>query len=175
MEGRPHGERLRWELSDIRSELTTEIGRIRPEEMDWAPGEGMKSFRSLLQEIGAMEAVCRHYLTHGDMLVWEAVWNAAGWAGNEGAAAQEVLAGIRAETLAYLDRASEAQLQTPVPLPESWHGYFSAPAVEPEEMVRWIARHEYYHLGQIITYRWILGTIHTSGGRDVWAAGPVFA
>jgi hypothetical protein len=57
---------------------------------------------------------------------------------------------VRAETLRYLDGVSEDELQTRKPLPESWHGYFGGPAVELEEIVRWVAYHEYYHLGQLI-------------------------
>jgi len=29
--------------------------------------------------------------------------------------------------------------------------------VEPEELLRWVVRHEYYHLGQMITYQWQRG------------------
>jgi hypothetical protein len=35
--------------------------------------------------------------------------------------------------------------------------------LEPEEALRWIAMHEYYHLGQIITYRWSQGFSPFSG------------
>ena len=68
---------------------------------------------------------------------------------------------VREETVNYLNACSEEQLQTPVPLPdvcpagegpEYWE-----PPVAPAEVIRWIARHEYYHLGQFITYRWLLG------------------
>jgi hypothetical protein len=51
-----------------------------------------------------------------------------------------------AETLGYLNACSE----------EQWQVYWSD-AIEPEETVRWITRHEDYHLGQIISYRWLLG------------------
>jgi uncharacterized damage-inducible protein DinB len=47
----------------------------------------------------------------------------------------------------------EEQLQTPIPLPPMWYQYFGgATVIEPEELVRWIAKHEYYHLGQLYTY-----------------------
>jgi uncharacterized damage-inducible protein DinB len=64
---------------------------------------------------------------------------------------------IRADTLDYLKAASDEALTTPVGLPESWHQYFGGPVVEPEELVRWIGMHEYYHMGQLIAYRWIRG------------------
>jgi len=71
--------------------------------------------------------------------------------------ALQVLERVRAQTLSYLNDCSEERIETPVPLLEAWHGYFGGPTVEPEEIIRWVARHEYYHLGQIIIYRWMLG------------------
>ena len=52
---------------------------------------------------------------------------------------------------------TEESLQTPTPLPESWKQYFPVADIEPEELIRWVCMHEYYHLGQIITYHWIRG------------------
>lgn len=66
------------------------------------------------------------------------------------------LARVRAATTRYLNGASDEQLRSPIAMPEEWHQYFG-PSVEPEELIRWVARHEYYHLGQLIIYRWLLG------------------
>ena len=130
---------------------------MTPEEMDWAPGPEMKSCRALLQEMGTMERVCIRWLTEQKSLSWPETWESVAWPGSDPEAALASLDRVREETLGYLERTSEEQLQTPIPLPEGWEGYFGGPTVEPEEMVRWIGRHEYYHLGQLITYRWIRG------------------
>jgi uncharacterized damage-inducible protein DinB len=157
MEGRPHRDRLLYELKEIRTELSQELQRMQPEEVDWAPRPGMKSCRALLEEIGTMEKVCVHWLSHQEELDWKETSEAIAWQGNEAAPALRSLEQVRVGTLRYLDDCSEERLQTPVSLPAEWHQYFNGPTVEPEELLRWVARHEYYHLGQLITYRWILG------------------
>jgi len=156
MAGRPHRERLIQELDGIRKELSGEVQRLKPEEFDWAPGPDMKSFRALLQEIGTMEKVCVGWFIHRAVLDWKDAENSLGLNGSEPGAAIDALGRVRGETHSYLNACTEEQLQTPVSLPEEWHVYWG-PTIEPEEVIRWVARHEYYHLGQLITYRWILG------------------
>jgi uncharacterized damage-inducible protein DinB len=157
MEARPHRDRLLYELNEIRKELIAEVHRLKPEEYDWAPRPDMKSCRALLQEIGTMEKICVHYLERLEMLDWNEVAGTLAPPGGDATAALAGLEQVRLQTVSYLNDSSEERLQTPVSLPESWHQYFDSPAIEPEEMLRWVARHEYYHLGQFITYRWILG------------------
>jgi len=155
--GRPHAERLRSDLDEIRAELVKTVRGLAPDELDWSPRPDLKmrSFRQLLQEIGAMEQLTLHMARHGQEKDWEAAWNAI--AGDDIGALLACLESVRAETLAYLDACTEETLQTPVALAPEWQGYFHAPAVEPEELMRWIARHEYYHLGQMVTYQWQRG------------------
>jgi len=156
MLGRPHAQRLRQDLNEIRNELIEVVRKFPPEELDGTPAPGMKSCKALLQEIAAMEALNRRWVSHQEMLDWEAVTRTV-----EGDSAEALLATlepVRAETLAYLDNCTEEQLQTPIPLPEAWRQFFdNASVIEPEELIRWVARHEYYHLGQLIIYRWMRG------------------
>jgi hypothetical protein len=156
MSGRPHSQRLLGELKEIRSELNGEIQRIQPDKWDWAPGPDMKSYRALLLEIGAMEKVCIHWVIRKETLDWEAVQKSLAWEGTDPTAAVESLARVRAETVQFLESCTEEQLQTPLAVPEEWRQYWGN-AIEPEEAFRWVGRHEYYHLGQIIIYHWILG------------------
>jgi hypothetical protein len=137
--------------------LAEEVRRIKPEELDWTPAPEMKSSRALLQEIGTMERICVAWLTDHKVLNWQDVWDSLDRGSTEPGALLSALEDVREKTLQYLGGCNEERLQTPVPLPEEWHGYFDGPSVEPEEMLRWVSRHEYYHLGQLITYRWILG------------------
>ena len=157
MSGRPLRDRLLYELNEIRTELTQEVQRFAPEEIDWVPCPGMKSCRALLLEIGTMEKECVHWLSHQEELDWKEIEAAIAWAGSEPASALKSLDQVRAGTLAYLQNCTEEKLQTPIPLPHSWYQYFDSETIEPEELLRWVARHEYYHLGQIIIYRWQLG------------------
>lgn len=156
MAGRPHRERLIQDLNGIRTELAAEIQRLKPDEFDWAPRPDMKSFRALLHEIGTMEKVCVGWLIHQAVLDWKDAESSLGLDRDEPGTAIEALGRVREETQSYLNSCSEETLQTPVLLPEEWHVYWG-PTLEPEEMIRWVARHEYYHLGQFITYRWTLG------------------
>jgi uncharacterized damage-inducible protein DinB len=158
MPGRPHGDRLLKELTVIRAELAEEVQRLTPEELDWAPRPDMKSFKALLLEIGWMEKFYTSWLLRQEVIDWD---QTAVSLVRDPAAVFEALMQVREETLSYLRACTEEQLQTPVQLPaecppgegpEYWE-----PPVEPAEVIRWIARHEYYHLGQIITYRWLLG------------------
>lgn len=153
MDGRGHKERLTSEFNDIRKELTEEVKKLKSEEFDWAPRPEMKTCKGLLQEIGAMEKICVNWIASQSKLEWE---KAVPWSGNDSQSTLNDLEKVRAETLQYLNACTEDKLQTSVPVPEEWHQYMGK-TVEPEEMLRWVARHEYYHLGQLITYRWILG------------------
>ncbi len=158
MAGRPHRERLLKELRVIRAELAKEVQRLKPEELDWAPRPDMKSFKALLLEIGWMETFYTSWLVGQVVVDWDQTTLSLASEPNVVLAA---LIQVREETLSYLNGCTEEHLQTPVPLPavcpagegpEYWE-----PPVEPAEVIRWIARHEYYHLGQFITYRWLLG------------------
>lgn len=156
MNGRPHNQRLLSDLQEIRKELNGEIERIQPDEWDWTPGPEMKSFRALLLEIGAMEKICVYWVATGKTLDWGEIQKSLAWEGTDPKAAIASLAGVRQATNEYLEAATEEQLQTPLAVPDEWQQYWGK-AIEPEETFRWVCRHEYYHLGQIITYRWIRG------------------
>ena len=152
--GRPYKDRLLYDLNEVRRELTEEVAKLKPEEFDYAPEESMKSCKALLQEIGSMEKICLTWVARQQMLEWD---TAVAWSGQNADAIMTDLEAIRAETLDYLDSSSEDSLQAGVPVPDAWKQYMPFEAIEPEEMLRWVTRHEYYHLGQLITYRWILG------------------
>ncbi|MBC8063214.1 MAG: DinB family protein [Chlorobia bacterium] len=157
MIGRPHAERLLIDLAEIREELVKEAGQIPPEQLDWAPAGGMKSYRDLLIEIGATELENMAALRTG-----KATWNEQidrfGGRGPDVESVLNDLAKARQVTIDYLEGVSEAELQAPCPLPPEWQeNYGGLTAIEPEELIRFTARHEYYHLGQIITMRWIQG------------------
>lgn len=151
--GRPHSARLLHGLKEVRNELVETVAAIPVDQFNWAPADGMKSYAALLQEIGTMEKLSTNWLNGGEMLPWEM---AAYVSGDSPEAALSDLATIRAETIAYLEAATEEKLETPIPVPQEWQQYMGT-ELEPEEALRWVTMHEYYHLGQIITYRWSTG------------------
>jgi len=152
MAGRPLKERLRCDLDTVRRELMTEAARIRLQDLDWRPQPGMKSCRDLLREIGTMEKLCVAWVSERAELSWD---DAIAWSGEDLGSTLTDLVRVREETLVFLKSATEDTLQAPQPA--LWGSIPHGPLAEPEEVLRWIARHEYYHLGQIVTYRWILG------------------
>lgn len=155
--GRPHRDRLLSNLKEIREQLDSLVAAIPAAEFEFAPKPDMKSIRAILLEIGTMEKVCVAWAHHKELADWQATWDALDWGDGGGDAAVAVLTRVRAETIAYLEGCTEATLETPISLDPSWHGYFGSPTVEPEELIRWVARHEYYHLGQLVIYRWMEG------------------
>ncbi len=59
--------------------------------------------------------------------------------------------------LDHLSTAADESLSKTHRFDSNWAKFFGTTDIELEELIRWIARHEYYHLGQIITYGWIQG------------------
>lgn len=161
---RPHVQRLRGDMAEIRAELLQIVQALTPEELNWSPRPdlNMKSCKQILLEIGTMEKVTCHMAQHHAELDWNTVWQSLDK--NDSTTLLSSLSAIRADTLAFLDTCTEEQLQTPLPLTPEWQGYFHAPSVETEELLRWIVRHEYYHLGQLVTYQWQRGNIPAASG-----------
>ena len=155
--GRPYAYRLRKDLDDVRNELLETLTSLTPDEFNWVPREGveMKSFKQILQEIGTMEKLTLHMAQHGEELDWGTIQQSLDK--NDLASLLEELMAIRAQTLSFLEVCTEEQLQTPIPLSPEWQGYLHAPVIEPEELIRWIVRHEYYHVGQLVIYGWQRG------------------
>jgi len=156
-EPRSIADRLRHELTSIRKELVEEVARIPEDGFTWAPAEGMKPYRDLLLEIGTMERESATFLSTGRVPEWQPMWDSLAERAQSPSSLMKAMEADRADILRYLDEADDERFRTTLPIPQDWHELFGAPALEPEEMLRWIARHEYYHLGQIITYNWIRG------------------
>lgn len=157
MPSRSHAARLLFDLAEIREELNKEVGGIADDELDWTPAPGMKSYRSLLAEIACVEAENLSLIETGvaDYKSTEAIVRDPSLGT---ARLLKELGELRAKTISYLERVSEEALQVTLNLPEDWYQFFGGESqIEPEELIRWITRHEYYHLGQIITMRWIQG------------------
>lgn len=154
MHGRPHAQRLRYTLDEIRAELVQTVKEFAPDALNWAPQPHMKTCKQQLQEIGTMEVLTSRWVNHQELPDWDATWQTLD--GTDAEAVLSTLEAVRAQTLAYLDKCTEEELQTPMPLPEAWLEYFGgATVIEPEELMQWVARHEYYHLGQLVTYGFV--------------------
>jgi hypothetical protein len=152
---RPLRDRLIFELNQIRDELRDTVAPIPTAELDYVPHEGMKGYRAQLIEIGAMLAESVVFLTTGKVPEWKDCE-----ARVKGNTAAELLASLDShgsELLHYLESSSDEDLLEVLPIPADWEWCFGTGLIEREELVRWVARHEYYHLGQIIAFRWSQG------------------
>jgi len=150
---RPLVERLEFDLVRNRTELLEVVSSI--EDLDYAPAAGMKSYREQLVEIGAMEAESLLFLTTGTVPPWSELE-----AQVVGSTLSEILASlekIRSRLLQYLRSIDKEDLAQPLSVPTEWVSFVGDTTLEREELFRWLARHEYYHLAQIISYCWIQG------------------
>lgn len=161
-------ERLIHELLQIRAELREVVAPIPDSDIDWAPEPSMKSYRQQLHEIGAMQAETAIILTEKRMPSWDECK-----ANVQGDSLPSILAsldGTLNELINQLKLMTDDELRSTFPLDESNAKFFGvAVHVELEELIRFIARHEYYHLGQIVTYRWIQG--HNPYEKEVATMG----
>jgi uncharacterized damage-inducible protein DinB len=144
---RPRKERITADFKRIRDELFETLKNCKPEEFDWQPRPGMKSVKAMLRECGTLERVAISVMRDGKAPDWE---KAVAWSGEDLSTTLKDLEKIRQETLAFLHSCTEAQLDKVYTLRPGRD-------LEGEELFRLITRHEYYHSGQIIYNRWLLG------------------
>jgi len=150
---RARRDRLKYFLAQNREELLSVVAGI--ENIDFAPAAGMKTYRAQLAEIAAMERESVEFLSTGRVPDWKELE-----ASIKGTTLSELLAelaGIRVELFQVLDGLSDAQLEEAIPVPEEWSSFVGDSTLEREELFYWLVRHEYYHIGQIVTYRWTEG------------------
>ena len=135
-----------------RTDLDEVLGRLKDEDLSWAPAPGMPSISDLLFEISRKEIETLAWLRTG---VWpdddegETPPTLAGW--------RALFDSVRAETHSYLASHTEDALQAGVKNPEGWWEGLRIAECPKSEIIRNIAAHEWYHTGQLVTYLWLKG------------------
>lgn len=138
-------------LNEIRSELVETASSIKPDEYLWEPRPGMKSAKSLLSEIATGEIWLIHFLTNPEeKLSWDNSFKQVRSDSLE--IVLEFLATLRQKTIQLFKNIPEEDLLKEYELP----GHPDQ-NISPEEAMRYMIQHEYYHLGQLIYNRWLLG------------------
>ncbi len=157
-EFRPIGlhERLKGRLAIVREDLDEVLARLRDADMRWAPSAGMRTVGGQLVEIAATERQVLAWMRDGKHLSFEEAEDFGERASTLGGM-KETLTETRRETLAYLDSLSEVDLETPAPFPERWFESLRQPMMQRSEAFRSIAQHEWYHVGQLVSYLWSRG------------------
>ncbi len=140
-------ERIADDFKRIRDQLNESLQGITAEEFAWKPRPDMKSIKDMLRECGEVEKVFVAFFRDGTNLEFG---KAVTWSGEDQASTMADLDKIRQETLETLNQASDADLEkvSKAKSGREWVG---------EEIFRTLARHDYYHLGQIVYNRWLLG------------------
>ena len=116
----------------------------------------MRTVGGQLREIAGTERQLLALLERGEHLSGE-VANDFGEQGNTLQGLKKALGDIRAETLNYLDSSSEEDLARFVSMPEGWFESLDQTEVPLAENFRSIAQHEWYHVGQLVSYLWSRG------------------
>jgi uncharacterized damage-inducible protein DinB len=143
-------------LGHTRRWLNSTLKRVTPDLLDWAPAEGMRTVGGQLVEIISVELSLVPHLKEGRQLSDPEIDAIIG-----DQQSLENLTGklveVRRGTLEYLDSLSEDELVEKVPSGDAWFGTLWLPSMPRAEHFLNIAEHEFYHVGQLISYLWARG------------------
>jgi len=142
------------ELNEVRKELIETASKIKSEEYNWYPRPDMKSAKDLLIEI-CSEEVWMNSLMKGKLIKWDEA--EAKIKGEDLQSILNELDNVRKETIEFMSSKTDEELFNPIEgLPQNVKDYWGGEMI-PAEFLNFTLRHEYYHLGQLIYNRWLLG------------------
>lgn len=147
-----HG-RIRARLALVREDLDEVLARLNEDDLGWAPTSGMRTIAGQLTEIACTEKQVLLWMRDGKHVPYSELLG-QDENGASLTAMKDVLAHTRQSTLAYLDSLSPEELEIPVPFPERWFESLRQPTMARSEAFRSIAQHEWYHVGQLVSYLW---------------------
>ncbi|MBS1722886.1 MAG: DinB family protein [Armatimonadetes bacterium] len=146
---------LKARLEMIRRQLDQVLDHFSDEDLAWSPAEGARTVGGQILEIADKDRESVRWLQTG-------VWpddeppsfdvQTASLSDMRGA-----LRTIRQTTYEYIDSLTEAELETLHPSPEGWLEALGLTECPRSEIIRNIAAHEWYHVGQLLTYCWVRG------------------
>ena len=140
----------------VREDLDEVTARLSDDMLAWAPAPGMRTIKGQLEEIAGTEVQAITWMRDRAQIPYEEAM-AFGDKTETLDGLRSVLRTVRTSTLEYLDSLSEQDLATPAPFPERWFESLRLPSVPPSEAFRSIAQHEWYHVGQLVSYLWARG------------------
>lgn len=145
---------LKARFASVRQDLCQALDRLREEDLDWAPREGMATIRGLLLEIANKEVETLGWVETG---VWPDEYEGAFPDDASLATVRVRLDEIRTGSLALIDSLDEAGLRRTVANPEGWWEGLRIGECPFDEILRNVAAHEWYHTAQLVTYLWARG------------------
>ncbi len=147
---------LRAQLASVRKELAEVFPRLTDSLIDWAPGPGVRTIHGQFVEIMSTEENIADLLAGGLRRSEQDVEGPL-WACKTISGLVKKLDEVRARTLHILDSVDDAKLSAAVPVSPGFGQWLELNPVPMSELVRFIARHESYHAGQLVTYLWSRG------------------
>ena len=150
------GHLIRANFAAVRTELAETFPHLTDDMLEWAPVPGMHTIRRLFMDIMTTEQSILERL-RGLPRSTDEELDAPYLSIKTVAGLLEKMAAVRDDTLGYLDTLDEAELAGPSPHWKSWSDGLQLNPTPVSEVLRYIARHEYYHAGQLFTYLWMRG------------------
>lgn len=146
---------LKARLSIVRKQFDRVLDRFSEDDLTWRPAPTAKTVAEQILEIVDKDRESIRWLQTGT------------WPDDEPPSFEvesttldemrEAMRRIRQDTLTYIDSLSESELEALHPSPEGWLEALGLPQCPRSEIIRNIAAHEWYHVGQLVTYRCLLG------------------
>ncbi len=149
------------DLTDVRSQLLEVAMKLTPEELKWFPRQDMKSALAILREIIEVEDCLCKFLEGTAALESDIRFER-----DDLDSTISELSRVRTNSIKLLQNYTDEELLKSRSNPGDSDFKRSLPApwtiLASEKFIAlqvWNAmvRHEYYHVGQLISYRWILG------------------
>lgn len=144
---------LKNRLAVVRDDLDEVFARLTDDMLTWAPAPGMRTVQGQLSEIVGTEVQLKARIVHGQDLSYQKFQDKSGSL----AGLRSALDDERQDTIALIDSYSEGQLNSLVAIPEGWFEALLLPEVPLAEVFRSLAKHEWYHVGQLVSYMWSRG------------------
>lgn len=143
-------------LGFIRRDLDEVLRHLSDDQLTYAPGPGVRPTYDQFLEIGMNEVMALALLRDGETLTHA---EAEARLSHEPTIAsyRKMLADVRAETVAYIEALTEADLAEPVEASNPWYASFGLQSVPRYDALTSIAIHESYHVAQLLTYAWARG------------------
>jgi uncharacterized damage-inducible protein DinB len=152
----PLKEMLRTQLHSVRSDLVETYPHLTDEMLPWAPSEGMRTVQGQFVEMISTERAITDRL-QGKESGNPDEEDAPLWAAKTVAELVQLLDETRALTLQLLDQTSEEDLHAQVQVSAGFASYLGLETVTAAALYSFIARHESYHAGQLVSYLWARG------------------
>lgn len=147
---------IKAQLAAVRRDLDEILPRLKDEMMGWAPAEGMRTIGGQLVEIAATEMQLLAILKREPEISWERAQEIIGDP-NSLTNLTAHLRETRIKTIAYIDSLFEEQLEQPAGVHSGWGVALGIENIPRSEVLRGIAQHEAYHVGQLTSYLWAHG------------------